>query len=158
MNVRKVIATLVISAAGVTAIVQHEGYKGAAYIPVKGDVPTIGYGSTTYQDGQPVKMGDTITREKAENLLQGKLKVFEKGVQNCVRVPLFQNEFDAYVSLSYNIGITAFCQSTLVKKLNNYDYEGACMEILRWNKFKGTPLKGLTNRRQQEYVMCVGSR
>lgn len=158
MNVRKVITTLVISTAGVTAIVQHEGYKGAAYIPVKGDVPTIGYGSTTYQDGKPVKMGDTITREKAENLLQGKLKVFEKGVKNCVKVPLFQNEFDAYVSLSYNIGITAFCQSTLVKKLNNYDYEGACVEILRWDKFKGTTLKGLTNRRQQEYSMCIGSK
>jgi lysozyme len=61
------------------------------------------------------------------------------------------------VSLSYNIGTGAFCNSTLVKKLRTYDYEGACKEILRWDKFKGEPLKGLTHRRQREYKLCMGN-
>jgi lysozyme len=66
-------------------------------------------------------------------------------------------EFDAYVSLTYNIGEGAFCRSTLAKKLNSGDYQGACAEILKWNKFNGKPLNGLTKRRQQEYEKCLGS-
>ena len=60
------------------------------------------------------------------------------------------------MSLTYNIGEGAFCKSTLAKKLNAYDYEGACKEILKWDKFKGKPLKGLTNRREREYAKCIG--
>jgi lysozyme len=69
---------------------------------------------------------------------------------------MYQYEFDAYVSLTYNIGPTAFCNSTLVKKLLAYDYEAACKEILKWDHFKGKPLKGLTLRRQREYNLCIG--
>lgn len=155
-KIRKPIIALAISVVGIGGIAIHEGYRDKAYIPVPGDVPTIGYGSTTYEDGSKVKMGDKITRQKAEELLSNKVNMFERQVKSCVKVPLAQNEYDAYVSLTYNIGGQAFCNSTLVRKLNTYDYEGACHEILKWDKFKGNALPGLTKRRQQEYKLCLG--
>jgi lysozyme len=81
---------------------------------------------------------------------------FEGAMKTCVHVPLYQYEYDAYISLEYNIGSGAFCGSTLVKKLNAGDYDGACREILRWDKFKGRPLPGLTARRHREYEQCIG--
>lgn len=153
---RKSIITLAVSAAGLGGIAIHEGYKGTAYIPVPGDVPTIGYGSTTYTDGSKVKLGDKVTRKEAVDLLGNKVSMFERQVKACVKVPLAQNEYDAFVSLTYNIGGQAFCNSTLVKRLNAYDYEGACSEILKWDKFRGKPLLGLTKRRTQEYKQCLG--
>lgn len=155
-KIRKPAVALAISIAGIGGIAVHEGYRDKAYIPVPGDVPTIGFGSTTYEDGSKVKIGDKITRQRAEILLSNKVSVFERQVKSCVKVPLAQNEYDAFVSLTYNIGGQAFCSSTLVKKLNTYDYEGACKEILKWDKFKGNPLPGLTKRRQEEYKQCLG--
>lgn len=82
---------------------------------------------------------------------------YEGAIKECVAVPLHQHEYDAYLSLAYNIGPTAFCGSTLVRKLNAQDYTGACREILRWDRFKGQPLRGLTLRREGEYRQCMGS-
>ena len=155
-KLRKPIIALVVSSAGISGIALHEGFRDKAYIPVPGDVPTIGFGSTTYEDGSKVKLGDKITRKDAEELLGNKVSAFERQMKSCVKVPLYQYEYDAFVSLQYNIGSQAFCNSTLVKKLNTYDYEGACNEILKWDKFKGKPLPGLTKRRQQEYKQCLG--
>ena len=62
---------------------------------------------------------------------------FEGALKTCVTVPLAQHEYDAYVSFAYNVGPRAFCQSTLVKKLNTQDYPGACQELLRWRFFQG---------------------
>jgi lysozyme len=154
-NIRKSIAALLITVAGTTAIIKHESIVLDAYIGVKGDVPSIGVGTTIYPDGTKVQMGDKITRKQAEEFLKHDLNKFHKSIQSCVKVPLSQNEYDAYISLTYNIGGNAFCRSTLVRKLNAYDYEGACKEILKWDKFKGQPLRGLTNRRQQEYDLCI---
>lgn len=154
-KLRKPLIALVLSAAGFTGVKIHEGFRDTAYIPVPGDVPTLGYGSTTHEDGSKVKLGEKITREEADKLLRNKVSGFEKALKGCVKVPLSQNEYDAYVSLEYNIGSTAFCGSTLVKKLNTYDYDGACKEILKWDKFKGKPLPGLTKRRVQEYNLCL---
>ena len=155
-KMRKPIIALVISAAGLGGIAIHEGYRDKAYIPVPGDVPTIGFGNTTYSDGSKVQLGDKITRKEAIELLGNTVSVFEKQIKACIKVPLAQNEYDSFVSLSYNIGSKAFCSSTLVKKLNTYDYEGACNEILKWDKFRGKPLPGLTKRRQQENKQCLG--
>ena len=69
-----------------------------------------------------------------------------------------QYEYDAFVSLAYNVGENAFCKSTLVRKLNAGDYAGACREILKWDKFRGQPLRGLTMRRQDEYQKCTGGK
>lgn len=149
---RNSIAALALSGAALVALVTHEGYSDRAYTPVTGDVPTIGFGTTA-----GVKMGDTTTPTKALARVLTDVQKFEGAIKQCVRVPLHQHEYDAYVSLSYNIGSGAFCGSTLVKKLNAEDYAGACDEILKWDKFKGQPLRGLTLRRQDEHRKCVGS-
>jgi len=150
---RTTIAGLTLSASALVGILMHEGYSERAYTPVKGDVPTIGFGTTS-----GVKLGDKITPHKAVERAFVDVQKFEGAIQKCVGVPLLQREYDAYVSLSYNIGSQAFCSSTLVKKLNSGDYAGACYQILRWDKYKGAALKGLTIRRQAEYEKCIGAR
>lgn len=149
---RTQVAALSLSAAALVGLALHEGYRENAYIPVPGDVPTIGFGTT-----QDVELGDKTTPERALVGLLKDANKFELSVQSCVKVPLHQYEYDAYVSLTYNIGPRAFCGSTLVKRLNQSDYSGACLEILKWDKFKGKPLPGLTKRRQEEYLKCTGS-
>jgi lysozyme len=148
---RKHIATISLSATALVALLVHEGYRENAYIPVAGDVPTIGFGTTT-----GVKLGDRTSPERALTVAMRDVQGFEGAIKECVTVPLAQYEYDAFVSLSYNIGSNAFCRSTLVKKLNAGDYAGACNQILRWDQFKGKPLAGLTKRRQEEYKKCLG--
>jgi lysozyme len=153
---RAIIAGLVLSAGGLIGIASHEGYKDTAYIPVPGDVATIGFGSTTNSDGSRVALGQRTTPVASLKRLGEHVEVFEDAVRTCAPVPMYQYEFDAYVSLTYNIGANAFCKSTLAKKLIAYDYEGACKEILKWDKFKGNTLPGLTKRRIEEYNTCIG--
>ena len=144
------VVALRLSAVALVGIAGWEGYKSAAYIPVPGDVPTIGFGTT-----HGVKMGDTIDPVTALQRKIRDVEKFEGAIKQCVTVPLFQHEYDAYLSLAYNIGPQAFCRSTLVRKLNAGDYAGACKEILRWDNFRGKPLAGLTKRRQSEYLQCT---
>lgn len=148
---RTQVASLVLSAAALVGIAVHEGYSDRAYIPVPGDVPTIGFGTTG-----GVKMGDRITPPQALQRALADINRFEGALKACVKVPLYQHEYDTYLSLSYNIGSRAFCTSTLVRKLNAQDYAGACLEILKWDKFQGSSLPGLTKRRKQEYEQCKG--
>lgn len=152
MNFRLAIAALSLSAAGFVGIVLHEGYSDTAIIPVPGDLPTLGFGTT-----EGVRQGDRITPPQAVFRALQDASKFEGAIKRCVTVPLHQHEYDAYVSLAYNIGPTAFCGSTLVRKLNAGDYAGACEQILRWDHFQGKPLRGLTLRRQKEYAQCIGS-
>jgi lysozyme len=151
MKARIVIGALTLSASALVGIAVHEGYRGEAYTPVKGDVPTLGYGTT---DG--VKPGDTIEPVQALVRKLQDVQKFEGALKQCVRVPLHQHEYDAFLSLAYNIGPGAFCGSTLVRRLNAGDYAGACAEILRWDRFRGEPLRGLTLRRQAENRQCLG--
>lgn len=151
MSQRTNVAALVLSAAALIGIVVHEGYSDTAYVPVAGDVPTIGFGTTG-----GVKLGDKTTPIKALERALTDVNSFEDALKKCVKVPLHQYEYDAYISLSYNIGSSAFCNSTLVKLLNSGNYEEACKQILRWDKFQGKPLRGLTIRRQSEYKQCIG--
>ena len=156
MTQRTQAGALVLSVAALASIAGYEGYRSTAYIPVPGDVPTIGHGTTRYEDGSAVKMGDRVTPERAQVLLRNDASTFERAVKRCAPVPMHQHEYDAFVSLAYNIGESAFCKSTLVRKLNAGDYAGACREILKWDKFQGKPLRGLTLRRQKEYQLCIG--
>lgn len=151
MTNRVLLASLTLSAAALVGLVVHEGYTDVAVQPLPGDKWTNGFGTT-----EGVKPGDRTTPVKALARALQDVQKFEGALKQCVKVPLHQHEYDAYVSLSYNIGSTAFCSSTLVRKLNAEDYEGACREILRWDKFKGKPLKGLTIRRQAEFKQCMG--
>ena len=118
---------------------------------MKGDKPTIGFGTTG-----GVKLGDKITPPKALERALRDVTKFEGAIKQCVTVPLYQYEFDAYASLAYNIGPTAFCNSTLVKKLNAEQYAEACAEISRWNRQGGRVLQGLVTRRAAERAQCEG--
>lgn len=156
------LAALVLSAAGLVGIAVDEGYSEKAYPdPVRGTkVPTIGFGTTG-----GVKMGDTTTPVKALQRKLQDVQGYENALKHCVTVPLYQHEFDAYIDLSYNIGSTAFCGSTLVKRLNAGDYPGACNAILMW-KMAGDvdcsapgnkTCSGLWARRQRLRQQCLGS-
>lgn len=152
MGTRIAVGGLSLTAAGLLAIADFEGFRSEAYIPVEGDVPTIGFGST-----EGVKLGDTISVPDALNRLEKDVRVAEDAVRSCVTVPLMPYEFDAYTSLAYNIGGKAFCDSTLVRKLNAGDYAGACEQIKRWTYAGGKNLQGLVNRRAEEYRRCIGA-
>lgn len=148
---RKHIGITTLSLIGLLAITQYEGFSDKAYVDIAG-VPTIGYGST-----KEVQIGDRIDEKGARSRLLKEVKdEYGVALNKCIKVPLNQSEYDAYISLTYNIGKTAFCNSTLVKKLNQHKYEEACKEILRWNRVKNKVITGLTIRRQKEYKMCVG--
>lgn len=149
---RTMISALVLSAAGLVGIVQWEGYSSTAYVPVPGDVPTIGFGTTA-----GVKPGDTITPQAALVRALADVSKFEGALRECVRVPLHQWEYDVAVSFSYNVGSKAFCSSTLVRKWNAGDYEGGCNELLRWVYAGGRRVQGLVNRRERERQACLGN-
>lgn len=143
-------AAMTLSASALVAIACYEGYSSIAYTPVKGDVPTIGWGTTS-----GVKAGDTITPTQALVRLNRDAQLAKAGLEKCVSAPLTQSELDVYVSFSYNIGTASFCKSTLVKKLNAGDYDGACAELKRWVYFQGKRLPGLVSRREDEYQRCM---
>ena len=138
-----------VSAAGITLICSFEGLRLNAYDD-GGGVWTIGYGTTIYPNGIKVKRGDTCTREQAKAYMTYDLKKFESAVNTAVVVPINQNQFDALVSLTYNIGIKAFKNSTLLKKLNVGDIRGAAAQFDVWNKGGGKVMQGLVNRRAVE--------
>lgn len=144
---------LTLSALAFVGLAVHEGYRDTAYIPVKGDVPTIGFGDT-----HGVRPGDRTDPVRALIRLHQHAENFQRDLRRCIGdVPMHQHEWDAIVSWAYNVGTGAACRSTLVRKLKVYDYAGACAELLRWDKFKGKTLAGLTKRRQQEHAMCKGA-
>ena len=151
-KIRLAAGALAVSAAALVGIATHEGYRSEAYKDTVG-VPTIGFGETA-----GVKMGDKTTPERALVQLLESTEKHADAIRQCIHVPLYQHEFDAYISLAYNIGTGAFCKSTLVKKLNQGDYTGACNEIRRWNKAGGKVLPGLVKRREAEYEMCMGAK
>ena len=145
------IATDVMSTSqnGINLISSFEGCELKAYLcPAK--VWTIGFGTTVYPNGVKVKKGDSCTLDQAKQFKAHDLKRFEKTVNDLVKVPLTQNQFDALVSLTYNIGTGAFEKSTLLKKLNAGDYQGAADQFTVWNKGGGKVLQGLVNRRAKE--------
>jgi lysozyme len=148
---RTQVSALAVSAAALVSIALHESYRDAGYTPVPGDAPTIGFGHT----GPGVQIGQKITVERGLVLLLADADKHAQAVRRCTPVPMYQHEFDAYTSLTYNIGASAFCGSTIAKRLRAGDYKGACEGILAWDKFKGKPLRGLTARRQAEYQLCV---
>lgn len=148
-------------AAVVVAIAAREGFTPVAHRPIKGDDVTIGYGSTRHADGSPIRMGETTTPERARILLESESDKTATAIARCIGdVPLYQHEWAAYVSLSYNIGTTAFCGSTIVKKLHQSppDYAGACAQIRRWVYANGRRVQGLANRREVEFRQCIGGK
>jgi lysozyme len=135
------------SSTGLALIKSFEGFESKAYICPAG-VLTIGYGST----GAHVKRGATISEADATALLAKDVARFEKAV-NGLGLQLRQNQFDACVALAFNIGVSAFTGSTLVKMLKAGDMAGAAAQFGRWNKAGGKELAGLTRRRAAEAAL-----
>lgn len=157
---RSSIAAMVLAASTLVGIAVHEDYRGEAYIPVPGDVPTIGFGST---DG--VKMGDKTTPARSlVRLLEEVEGVYAAGVKKCVTAPLYQHEYEAYVSLAYNVGVGTFCKKAqpgkppnLIDLINAGQYAEACKRIEAFKYGPGRKvLPGLVKRRAQERKICEG--
>ena len=143
-----------VSNKGVDLICEFEGKRLAAYDDGVG-VWTIGFGTIKYPDGNRVKKGDACTLEQAKEYMRHDLIEFEHTVNSSVKVPLNQNQFDALVSLAYNIGSNAFKSSTLVKKLNTGDYRGASDQFNVWINAGGKRMQGLVNRRDREKLLFL---
>jgi lysozyme len=147
---RQSVAALALSGAALIGIALHEGFRPSAYDDGVG-ISTIGFGTT-----QGVKPGDTITVERALIRLGQDVSRHEAGIRQCLDIPLLQREWDAAVSLAYNIGVSAFCGSTIVKRWKAGDYSGGCEAFLMWNRAGGKVLKGLVKRREAERKTCLG--
>lgn len=137
-----------INAAGLALIKEFEGLQLESYADAVG-VWTIGYGHT----GPGIQAGQHITQEQAEAMLQQDIRRFEVGVNKLVTVPLSDNQFAALVSFSFNLGLRRLEGSTLLRLLNQQDYQGAACEFERWNKAAGKVMPGLTRRRQAEFAL-----
>lgn len=132
-----------ISSKGIELIKSFEGCRLSAYKCPAG-VWTIGYGHTL-----GVTKGQKITAQQAEDLLKGDLEVFEDNVDTH-DLNLTIGQYDALVSFSFNVGMTALNRSTLLKKLKAGDTQGSADEFLKWNKAGGKVLLGLIARRKAE--------
>lgn len=141
-----------ISNNGLDLIKRFEGFRNAPY-KCPANYPTIGYGIIRYPStGKKVSMNDRpITLEEGEVMLRQMVKQFEDAVNNDVTSNINQNQYDALVSFTYNLGTTNFRRSTLLKKVNaNPNDKNISYQFSRWNKASGRVLKGLTRRRNSE--------
>jgi lysozyme len=136
---------------GYLLICEFEGLSLKPYL-CPASIPTIGYGNTFYSDGSKVTMNDKpISKYIAFELFKSVADEFARKVSKLITSPLNQNQFNACVSLAYNIGIGNFLISTLLKKVNkNHNDISIELEFLKWNKANGKVLNGLTKRRQYE--------
>jgi lysozyme len=159
---RSAVAVMVLAASTLVGIAVHEDYKEEAYIPVPGDVPTIGFGSTA-----GVRMGDKTTPTRSLVRLLDEIEgVYAAGVRRCVTVPLYQYEYEAYVRLTYNVGVRTFCRSAapgkppnLIDLINSGRYAEACARIEAFKYGPGRKvLPGLVKRRAEERAICEGKK
>lgn len=141
-------------------IEEFEGLSLTAYQTNLGngkyDVPTIGYGHTTAAGPPEVKMGMVITEDLADKILADDLKAVETQVFNAIHVPVNQNQFDCIVSFTFNLGIGNLQQSSLLKRLNQGDYDIGT-EFNKWVLAQGQVLPGLVRRRQREKTLWESS-
>ncbi len=133
-----------VNADGIELIKNYEGLQLTPYLcPAK--IWTIGYGHT-----RTVRAGMKITPDQANMLLNEDLRLVERAVQRLVTVPLNDNQFSALVSFAFNVGISNFENSTLLKHLNRGWYEQVPAQLTRWNRANGEVLGGLSRRRAAE--------
>lgn len=138
------------SEAGIAYLKQWEKCEAEAYLDVAG-VPTIGYGTT-----KGVKLGMYVTEDQAEQMLRDDIYQSEAAVNTLVKVMVLQFQFDALVSLTYNIGVNAFRSSALLVALNRNKTAEAATQFARWNLVNGKVCAGLVARRIQEKEMFEG--
>jgi lysozyme len=139
-------------AAAVLALVAgFEGLRTYAYRDPVG-ILTICFGET-----RGVRPGDTATAAECKAKLGGRLLEFETGIRRCMRNPdaIPDGAYIASISFAYNVGVGAFCNSTMRRKLDAGDIRGACDELPKWVKARGITLPGLVNRRKAEREICL---
>lgn len=161
---RIAIASLALSAAGLIALVSHEGFRDKAYIPVPGDRPTVGFGSTFNPDGSPVKMGDTATPHKALRMSLAHIGKDELQLKRCVTGLLSQQEYDILVDFAYWRGSGGACRSEVVKAINRGDYAASCNAYLNLDSRRATGkdcslpssgCRGVWVRAQERHKKCM---
>ena len=135
---------------GIELIKHYEGFEARAYKCPAG-VWTIGYGHT-----KGVQEGDEWSEDHANHMLTIELEEYEGYVNDCVEVPLSQNQFDALVSWTYNLGGGNLKASTMLKVLNQGKYDEVAYQMSRWNKAGGKVLEGLSKRRKSEGELFNG--
>lgn len=135
---------------------EFEGFRSKPYLCPAG-VPTIGYGSTRYEDGTPVTLKDEpIDQARANAIMRATLsREYEPAVRRYVQVPLTQGQYDALVDFAYNAGAKNLLQSTLLKKVNAKNYAGASKEFEKWVYGGGKVLPGLVRRRKAEQALFM---
>lgn len=163
--IRTAVAALTLSVAGFATWIAHEGYTAAPVIPTKGDVPTIGHGSTRYEDGRPVKMTDApITRKRAAELARNLHREEEaRFAASLPGVKLTQGEYDVYVDFVGQYGIGNWRTSSMRKSLLKGEYRGACAALLKYRFAAGydcsTPgnrrCPGVWTRQQERHAKCL---
>lgn len=163
---RIAVALLSLSAAGFGAWKANEGFTEVAVIPTKGDVPTIGHGSTRWEDGRPVQMGDTITRQRAEVLARALNSQAEKEfAASLPGVKLYQEEFDLYMDFVGQYGITTWRAGSPRRSLLAGDYVQACHNLLKFKYAAGydcsTPGNercwGVWQRQLNRHAKCMAA-
>lgn len=140
-------------------IKEFEGFSAKPYL-CPANVPTIGYGSTMYNNGERVTMGDPeITEEQATEMLMDTIKGVEKQIKKVLTVKLKPHQMAALVSFTYNVGIGNLANSTLLAWVNsNPDFPRIPEQFRRWNKGGGKVLPGLVRRREEEIKLWTGER
>ncbi|MBV4480527.1 glycoside hydrolase family protein [Pseudomonas khavaziana] len=163
---RIAVAALSLSAAGFATWQASEGFTPVAVIPTKGDVPTIGHGSTRYEDGQPVRMGDTITPARAEILARNLNSQAEKQFSASLPgVKLYQDEFDVYMDFVGQYGIGTWLKGSPRRDLLAGNYAQACHNLLKYRFAAGfdcsTPgnkrCAGVWTRQLERHAKCMAA-
>lgn len=164
-NPRVAIGALSLSAAAFAGLVLHEGYTDRAVVPTKNDRWTIGFGSTFRDDGTPVQPGDTITASQAVARSVAHIAKDEVGLKRCITAPLHQAEYDTLVDFAYQYGVSATCNSSMVRRVNVGQYAQAC-EAYTLYKFSGgfdcsipgnRVCSGVWKRNQERRAKCLAA-
>lgn len=165
MKHRIAAAALSLSAVAFGGLVVKEHYTDQAVIPVKGDVPTYGFGMTTRPDGSPVRMGDRTNPVEAVQRSLAHIQKDEAGIKRCITAPLHQAEYDLLVDFAYQYGVPTLCKSSIARHLNAGRYPQACGAYLLYRFVDDYDCSTPGNRRcwgvwlrsQQRHQKCMGA-
>ena len=164
MNKRTPIAALSLTAAALVGLLAHEGYSDRAIIPIAGDRPTVGFGSTFRDDGSPVKIGDAITPPKAVARTYAHIARDESGIKSCVTATLTQGEYDVMVDFAYQYGVPTLCASSMVRHANAGRHIDSCNAYLLYKRAAGRDCSipssncmGVWKRSQDRQRRCLGA-
>ncbi|EPF6484491.1 phage-related lysozyme (muraminidase) [Acinetobacter baumannii] len=165
-KIKYIAAVLAASAAFFVGVKNNEGFTSKPVIPVKGDRPTQGHGSTFKPDGSPVKMTDPpITRATADKWLRNDVAKREVAFKDSLKgVKLSQTEYDLYLDFSYQYGVPTFAKSSMLKHLKAGQYKAACDSLLKYKyvakrdcSIRKNGCYGVWTRQLERHAKCIGA-